>query len=95
MQPGITQFFKLYTIAVTVFFILGLSWLGLIAKPFYDHHLGYLLREKVIWGAALLFYFFFLLGLIIFAVGPAVESGSLKKALLLGLLFGFITYQTY
>ena len=95
MQLGITQFVKLYAIAVPVFFLLDLLWLGLIAKPFYDRHLGYLLREKVIWEAALLFYFFFLLGLVVFVIDPAVESGSLGKAVLLGLFFGFMTYQTY
>lgn len=95
MPSGITQLIKLYTIAVPVFFLIDLLWLGLIAKPFYDRHLGYLLREKVIWGAALVFYFFFLIGLVVFAIGPAVASGSLQKAVFLGLLFGFMTYQTY
>jgi uncharacterized membrane protein len=41
------------------------------------------------------FYLLFLIGLIVFVIGPAVESGSLRRALLLGCLFGFITYQTY
>jgi uncharacterized membrane protein len=67
----------------------------LIAKPFYDRHLGYILRSQVLWTAAILFYLFFLLGLVVFVIAPAVESGSLAKAILLGLFFGFITYQTY
>jgi len=95
MTPKILQFIKLYAIAVPVFFVLDLVWLGLIAKPFYSHHLGYLLREKVIWWAAILFYLLFLIGLIVFVIGPAVESGSMRRALVLGSLFGFITYQTY
>lgn len=95
MQSGISQLVKLYALAVPVFFLLDLLWLGFISKPFYDRHLGYLLREKVIWEAAIIFYLFFLLGLVVFVVGPAVESGSLQKAVLLGLFFGFITYQTY
>jgi len=48
----------------------------------------------VIWWAAFAFYLLFLIGLIVFVIGPAVESGSLRKALLLGCLFGFMTYQT-
>lgn len=95
MPSGIIQLMKLYAIAVPVFFVIDLIWLGLIAKPFYDHHLGYLLRGKVLWGAAIIFYLFFVLGMVVFAIGPAVESGSFRKALLFGLLFGFITYQTY
>ena len=94
-QQGISQFMKLYAIAVPVFFLIDLLWLGLIAKPFYDRHLGYILREKVLWGAAIIFYLFFLMGLVFFAVAPAVHSGSFRKAVMLGIFFGFITYQTY
>jgi len=95
MQLGFTQFLKLYAISVPVFFVIDFLWLGLIAKPFYDKHLGYILRSQVLWTAAILFYLFFLLGLVVFVIAPAVESGSLSKAILLGLFFGFITYQTY
>ena len=95
MQSGIAQFLKLYAISVPVFFLIDFLWLGIIAKPFYDRHLGYLLRGQVIWIAAILFYLFFLLGLVVFVIAPAVETGSLSKAVLLGLFFGFITYQTY
>ena len=95
MQLGFAQFFKLYAISIPVFFLLDFLWLGLIAKPFYDRHLGYILRSQVLWTAAIFFYLFFLLGLVVFVIAPAVESGSLTKAILLGLFFGFITYQTY
>ena len=95
MQPGFPQLLKLYAISVPVFFLIDLLWLGLIAKPFYDRHLGYILRGQVLWWAAIVFYLFFLLGLVVFVIAPAVESGSLSKAIFLGLFFGFITYQTY
>jgi uncharacterized membrane protein len=95
MQLGITQFIKLYAISVPVFFVIDLLWLGMIAKPFYHRHLGYVLREQVLWWAAIFFYLFFLLGLVVFVIAPSVESRSLFKAVLLGLFFGFITYQTY
>ena len=95
MQMGIPQLLKLYAISVPVFFLLDLLWLGLIAKPFYDRHLGYILRGQVLWWAAIVFYLFFLLGLVVFVIAPAVASGSLFKAIFLGLFFGFITYQTY
>jgi uncharacterized membrane protein len=95
MQLGFAQFLKLYAISVPVFFLIDFLWLGLIAKPFYDRHLGYILRSQVLWTAAILFYLFFLLGLVVFVIAPAVESGSLAKAIFLGLFFGFITYQTY
>jgi len=86
---------KLYAIALPLFFFIDFLWLGLIARPFYARYLEHFLRERVIWWAAITFYLFFLLGLVVFVITPAVESGSLGKALLLGLFFGFITYQTY
>lgn len=92
---GIAQFLKIYAISVPVFFLIDLLWLGVIAKPFYDRHLGYILRDQVLWPAAILFYLFFLVGLAVFVIGPAVESGSLARAIVLGMFFGFITYQTY
>jgi len=95
MPMGISQLFKLYAISVPVFFLIDFLWLGLIAKPFYDRHLGYILRGQVLWRAAILFYLFFLIGLVVFVIAPAVESASLSRAILLGLFFGFITYQTY
>jgi uncharacterized membrane protein len=92
---GLTQYLKIYAISVPVFFLIDLLWLGVIAKPFYDRHLGYILRDQVLWSAAILFYLFFLVGLVVFVIGPAVSSGSFVKAILLGMFFGFITYQTY
>lgn len=88
-------FAKLYVIALVVFFALDLLWLGVIAKGFYAQHVGFLMREQVLWPAALLFYAFFLLGLVVFVIGPAYEAQSVTRALVLGLFFGFITYQTY
>jgi uncharacterized membrane protein len=41
------------------------------------------------------FYLFYPLGLIIFAVLPAHGEGSLLRALALGVLFGCFTYATY
>ena len=95
MPSGISQFVKLYAISVPVFFVIDLFWLGLVARPFYNRHLGYILREKVLWVPAVVFYLFFLLGLVWFVIMPAVASHSLRKAILLGIFFGFITYQTY
>ena len=89
MQLGFAQFLKLYAISVPVFFLLDFLWLGLIAKPFYDRHLGYILRSQVLWTAAILFYLFFLLGLVVFVIAPAVESGSLAKGNSLGPLLRF------
>ena len=37
----------------------------------------------------------FILGILVFAVYPAINSDSLQKAILLGAFFGFVAYATY
>jgi uncharacterized membrane protein len=86
---------KLYLIALPVFFAIDMVWLGLVAKGFYRRELGSLTRDRVQWPAALLFYLLFILGLVVFVVAPAVDDGSWLRALLYGALFGLIAYATY
>ncbi|TVP94208.1 MAG: DUF2177 family protein [Acholeplasmatales bacterium] len=89
------DFLILYAIAFVTFFVVDLVWLGLVAKPFYDKHLGHLLRQPVNWTAAIIFYLMFIAGLVFFAILPAVEAESVLRALLYGGAFGLITYATY
>jgi len=84
-----------YLVTVPVFFALDLLWLGILARDFYQRHLGYLMRPQVNWIAAISFYLLFIIGIVIFAVKPALEAGSPMRALAYGALFGFFTYATY
>lgn len=88
------QYIYLYLATVPVFFLIDMVWLGFVARGFYQTNLGYLLGP-VNWPAAIIFYLLFIVGIIIFAVAPALEAGSLTKALVFGVLFGFFTYATY
>jgi uncharacterized membrane protein len=85
----------LYALTVPVFFAIDMVWLGLIAKKFYARQIGHLMAPKVHWAPALVFYFLFIAGILVFAVLPAVEKGSWSKAVLSGALFGLFTYATY
>lgn len=89
------QAVTLYLMTLAVFFVIDMIWLGLVAKGFYRKHLGTMLSPKVNWGAALLFYLLFIVGLIVFVIGPALAAGEPLKALLLGAFFGLISYATY
>lgn len=91
----IQEFVKLYLVTVPVFFLIDMLWLGVIAKNFYQKKLGFLLSPQVNWTAAIIFYLFFIVGIIIFAVTPGLEAGSIRKTMLMGALFGFFTYATY
>ncbi len=91
---SIITFLSLYAVAVPVFFLIDMLWLGVVAKNFYQAKLAYLLGE-VNWVAAIIFYLIFLLGLTYFAIYPSVQAGQISQAFLLGALFGFFTYATY
>lgn len=69
-------------------------WLGFVASSFYKNQLGHLLGP-VNWPVAFSFYFIFLVGLLIFAIAPALLGRGLIHAILFGALFGFFTYATY
>jgi uncharacterized membrane protein len=84
-----------YIAAATVFLLLDFLWLGFVAKTFYRQEIGALLLEKFNKTAAIGFYLIFVVGVVIFAVLPALQAGSWKTALLYGALFGFFTYATY
>jgi len=88
-------FIKLYLIALPVFFAIDFLWLALVARKFYVAQIGLLMKTNINWPAAIIFYLLFIVGLIIFAIAPALEKKSLYSAILMGGLFGFFTYATY
>jgi len=89
------MFIKLYLIALPVFFGIDMVWLGLVAKNFYSQQIGFLMKTNINWAAALIFYFLFTAGLVVFVISPSLVTKSWTTALYLGLLFGLITYTTY
>ena len=89
------MFIKLYLIALPVFLIIDMIWLVLVAKNFYAKYIGFLMKNDINWIAALVFYLIFIVGLIVFVITPALDKNSWVTALLLGALFGLITYATY
>jgi len=84
-----------YLLTTLVFFAIDLVWLGLVAKNIYKKYLGSLMSDTVNWSAALIFYLLFIVGIFIFVINPAIEKQSATRALVLGAIFGLITYATY
>ncbi len=87
-------YLKLYLLTVPIFFIIDIIWLGFIARNIYQSKMGHLMGE-VKWDVAILFYLIYIVGILFFAVIPAIEEQSLQKAISYGAFFGFITYATY
>lgn len=84
-----------YLSTAAVFFILDFIWLSSMATTFYRARLPDIMATDVNYPAAVLFYVIFVAGVVIFAVGPALENGRWATALTYGALFGFMAYATY
>lgn len=89
------SFVKLFLATFPVFLIIDLLWLGVVARGFYQRHLGHLFRANVHWGAAIAFYAIFVAAIVVFAVMPALQRESLAHAVRLGAFFGLATYAAY
>ena len=88
-------FFKLYLVALVIFLLVDLCWLGIIAKNLYREELGYIMAKDVRYGAALLFYLLYIGGLLFFAIMPGFGEGRALMGLFYGAFFGLIAYATY
>lgn len=84
-----------YISTAVVFFILDFIWLSSMATTFYRARLPDIMATNVNYPAAVLFYVIFVAGVVVFAVGPALENGRWATALIYGALFGFMAYATY
>jgi uncharacterized membrane protein len=89
------MFLKLYAVAFATFIVVDLLWLGVIARGFYQAQLGHLMKSNVNWAAAIAFYLVFVAGIVLLVVWPALERQSFVQLLLLGALFGLVTYAAY
>jgi uncharacterized membrane protein len=84
-----------YLAALVVFGVIDAGWLTTMGNLIYRPLLGELLAPTVRIAPAIAFYLLYPVGITVFAVLPAIRSGSLSTALILGLLFGAIAYGTY
>ncbi len=84
-----------YVVALVVFTGVDFVWLGYVAQGYYRSQIGHLIADKFNMPGAIAFYAIYALGLMIFAIQPALLSGGPYKALTTGLLFGLFCYATY
>jgi uncharacterized membrane protein len=88
-------YLKVYMTTLVAFLAIDFVWLAFVARAFYRKHLGFLLADQPNWWAAAAFYLIFVAGIVVFSIAPALQTGSLWRALLLGAFFGLATYATY
>ena len=82
--------------AAAVLAVLDAVWLTFAGRLLYRPAIGSLMMESGFRLApAIVFYVLYVLGVVIFAVSPALKSGQWTTAVLMGGLFGFFCYATY
>lgn len=84
-----------YVAFLVAFGICDAIWLGTMTARLYRPALGDLIVEPIRYGPAALFYFGFPLGVLHFAVMPALRGGGASDALINGALIGLLAYATY
>lgn len=94
-EDCLIKYVTAYAGTVVVMVLLDLLWLGVIAKPMYQHGIGHLMAGKPNVAVAILFYALYAVGIVIFAVSPQSNGVSWSMTLATGALFGFFAYATY
>ncbi len=85
-----------YLFTLIGFLVIDLIWLGVIARDFYrDAFAAAGLSVEIDFAVAFGFYALYVFGIVIFAVSPALDRGSLRHAAVFGGLFGLFCYATY
>lgn len=85
-----------YVATGIAFALIDSVWLRSMYTRLYQPEIGELLyRGGVRMGPAIAFYLLYILGMMVFAVGPALQSGRWQTALVQGAMLGFFCYMTY
>lgn len=96
MQRPATAYAIAYAAALLALGIGDFLWLGVLMPGQYQAWIGPLMLEQPRWAPAAAFYFLYPVGLVVFAVAPALEraSGGVRAAAA-SALFGLVAYGTY
>lgn len=96
MKIGPMNALLIYGITASIFMIIDLIWIGVVAKGFYAKTIGGMLRDQVNWPAALVFYLMYIGGIMVFVLVPALKNGSgLWHVAVMGGLLGMFAYGTF
>ncbi len=90
-----TEYLVAYAGCAIVMAVLDFAWLSAMVGPVYRRNLPGMLADTPNMAAAVAFYLIYIVGILIFAVQPALVNGNWKMAAAYGALFGFFAYATY
>ena len=89
------QIVILYLTTALVFLGLDAIMLKNVIRPVFEKHVSDLLAESLNLPAAVVFYLFYIGGVVWFASLPALREGAPVNALISGALLGAMAYGTY
>ena len=85
----------LYFVTAATFLILDALMLNLVMSPLFRSHLGEALLDSPRYGPVLVFYLFYVAGLLWFVSLPALRAEAPLQALIGGAILGALAYGTY
>jgi uncharacterized membrane protein len=83
-----------FLVVAAAFAVIDAVWLKTTSK-FYRRNLGHLMADKPHLGYAVAFYVLYIIGIVFFALRPALDGGSWLTALGYGAALGTFAYATY
>ncbi|MGB7034273.1 MAG: DUF2177 family protein [Xanthobacteraceae bacterium] len=89
------SYLKAYIGALIVFGAIDATWLSTMGPIVYRPALAEILAPNLRVAPAIAFYLMYPVGIVVFAITPALRSESTASAFMLALLFGAIAYATY
>jgi uncharacterized membrane protein len=90
------KYIAAYVATGLAFALIDSIWLRNAYAKLYQPEIGdMLMKDGFRLGPAIAFYLLYILGMMIFAVGPAMASGRWQTALIQGAMLGFFCYMTY
>ena len=89
------QIIVLYLATALIFLGLDAVMLNKVLRPLFEKHVGDLLAPSVNLSAAVVFYLFYIGGVLWFVSWPALKAGAPVNALIFGALLGAMAYGTY
>jgi uncharacterized membrane protein len=84
-----------YIAALVPFLAIDATWLGAVARKFYQQQLGDLMLPSPNFAVAAVFYLFFAAAIVLLAVRPGLDAGSPWTAMGYGAVLGLAAYGTY
>ncbi len=89
------QIVVLYLSTATAFLLLDAVMLKTVMKPLFEQHIGAWLFEDIRLQPAMVFYLFYVAGVLWFVSLPALRTGMPVNALIGGAILGAMAYGTY